>query len=481
MLTPEQAVAQTGARRWLCLAILLVGSFLPPLDYFIVNIALPFIKADLQASDGLMQASVSIYAAAFALFLILGGRLGDRYGPRRIFILGMLGFAAASVACGTAGSDLGLVLARFVQGLFAAIMAPQSLALIHANFNGKDKTLALSLYASIFGLACLVGQGAGGLLIAADIGGLGWRSLFLINVPIVLLCLLAAVRLLNESPRHPPRALDIRGCALFAGFLLPLLACLIEAVPRGWPWWSWLGLALSALSLGLFVIWETRLKRNGGTPFVDLEIFCLPALLPGFLALFCFYAISPFFLIYADYLQSGFQLGPAAVGARILPFGVGFFLAALGSAFLGQRPGKPGALMGLSLQAASMLTVILCVGGARPDLLYLPLVLLGAGQGFALPAMVGVVSDTLNRHQAGMSAGLINTVLQCSSAFFVASIGGAFFAVKNHLPGAAGLSQALIAAALLILLCQLLALWLIRLAIARQTASALPLPTPNVT
>jgi MFS family permease len=462
------------------LGILLVGSFLPPLDYFIVNIALPFIKADLQASDGLMQASVSIYAAAFALFLILGGRLGDRYGPRRIFILGMLGFAAASVACGTAGSDLGLVLGRFVQGLFAAIMAPQSLALIHANFNGKDKTLALSLYASIFGLACLVGQGAGGLLIAADVAGLGWRSLFLINVPIVMLCLLAATRLLNESARHPARALDIRGCMLFAGFLLPLLACLIEAVPRGWPWWSWLGLALSALSLGLFLAWETRLKRNGGTPFVDIEIFCLPALLPGFLALFCFYAISPFFLIYADYLQSSFQLGPAAVGARILPFGVGFFLAALGSAFLGQRQGKPGALLGLSLQATSMLAVVLCVGGGRPDLLYLPLVLLGAGQGFALPAMVGVISDTLNRHQAGMSAGLINTVLQCSSAFFVASIGGAFFAMKNHLPGAAGLSQALVAAALLILLCQLLALWLIRLAIARQTASAPSLPTRNV-
>ncbi|MHC8326678.1 MFS transporter [Pseudomonas sp. LB1P83] len=480
MQTQKPAVALARAKRWLCLSILLVGSFLPPLDYFIVNIALPFIKADLRASDGLMQTSVSIYAAAFALFLILGGRLGDRYGPRRIFILGMLGFAAASVACGTAGSDLALVLGRFVQGLFAAIMAPQSLALIHANFNGKDKALALSLYASIFGLACLVGQGVGGLLIAANIGGLGWRSLFLINLPIVLLCLLVAARLLNESARQQSKFLDIRGCALFAGFLLPLLACLIEAAPRGWPWWSWLALTLSTLSLRLFVTWETRLKHNGGTPFVDLEIFCLPALLPGFLALFCFYAISPFFLIYADYLQSGYQLGPAAVGARILPFGVGFFLAALGSAFLGQRQGTPGALLGLSLQAASMLTVVMCVGGGRPDLLYLPLVLLGAGQGFALPAMVGVVSDTLNRHQAGMSAGLINTVLQCSSAFFVASVGGVFFALKNQRPGAVGLSEALVAAALLILLCQLLALWLIRLAIMRQAASALPLPTSNV-
>ncbi|QGG74529.1 MFS transporter [Pseudomonas syringae] len=470
-LKPNHAEVLTGARRWMCLAILLVGSFLPPLDYFIINIALPFIKADLRASDGMMQASVSIYAAAFALFLILGGRLGDSYGARRTFIVGMRGFAFASAACGMAGSDLVLVVGRFVQGLFAAIMAPQSLALIHANFIGKDKALALSLYASIFGLACLVGQGAGGLLIEANIGGLSWRSLFLINLPVVLLCLLAAVRLLTESTLQQSKYIDIRGCALFAGFLLPLLACLIEAAPRGWPWWSWLALTLSAFCLKLFVTWENQLKRGGRAPFVDLAIFNLPPLLPGVLALFCFYAISPFFLIYADFLQSGFQLSPAAVGARILPFGIGFFIAALSSAFLGQRQGKRGAMLGLSLQAASMLSVVMCICGGRPDLLYLPLILLGAGQGFALPAMVGVVSDTLNRHHPGMSSGLINTVLQCSSAFFVASVGGVFFGVENAIPGIIGLSDALVAATSLILVCQLLALLLIRISISREAAS----------
>ena len=174
--------ARPDPRRWTALAILLTGAFLPPLDFFIVNVALPSIRGDLHASSAALQLVMSGYAVAYAVLLILGGRLGDLYGRRRIFLIGLAGFAAASALCGLAWSANALVAGRLVQGVAAAVLAPQALASIHHLFPPTEKPKALGLFGFMIGSASIVGQILAGILI--DGSSLGWRAVFLVNLPI---------------------------------------------------------------------------------------------------------------------------------------------------------------------------------------------------------------------------------------------------------------------------------------------------------
>lgn len=211
------------ARRWLALVVLLVGTLLPPLDFFIVNVALPTIREDMQATTDVAQLVVSVYAAAYAVTLILGGRLGDIYGRKRCFIAGMLVFGCASLVCGLALSPVMLVLGRALQGISAAVMAPQSLAFIHALFPAHEKGRALSFYGATFGLASVCGQVLGGVLVSADIFGMSWRSVFLINLPIIAVAVPAALKLLGRTRWPGPHAWISR-CAL-AGWWVVVFGC----------------------------------------------------------------------------------------------------------------------------------------------------------------------------------------------------------------------------------------------------------------
>jgi MFS family permease len=219
--TPERTSADT--RRWWALAVLLTGTLLPPLDFFIVNVALPALQADLQATSSVAQLVVSVYAAAYAVTLILGGRLGDLYGRKRVFIVGMVGFGAASALCGLAPSAGVLVVGRLLQGVSAAIMAPQSLASIHAIFPAREKTRALSLYGVTIGLAAVAGQFLGGVLVSTDLLGLGWRAVFLINLPVIVLAVPAALAWVRESRSEQTARLDVTGALLLATGLLTLV------------------------------------------------------------------------------------------------------------------------------------------------------------------------------------------------------------------------------------------------------------------
>lgn len=196
-------------RRWVALVVLLVGAFLPPLDFFIVNVALPSIREDFQASASTMQLIISGYATSYAVMLITGGRLGDLYGRRNVFLSGMAAFAAASALCGLAWSPSVLIVGRVLQGFAAAIMAPQALASINAIFPDHEKSKALSFYALTFGVASMVGLFLGGALIALDIFGLGWRSIFLINLPVIAIAAPLAFFILRETRSEHPSRLDL--------------------------------------------------------------------------------------------------------------------------------------------------------------------------------------------------------------------------------------------------------------------------------
>ncbi|MFD0763229.1 MFS transporter [Mucilaginibacter lutimaris] len=414
-------------RRWMALAVLLTGTLLPPLDFFIVNVALPAIRTDLHASPADTQLVVSVYAAAYAVTLILGGRLGDIYGRKRVFIFGMLGFGIASALCGFAPSPAVLVAGRLLQGVSAAVMGPQSLASIHAIFPTEEKNRALSFYGATFGLASVAGQLLGGVLVSADLFGLGWRSVFLINLPVILLAMPAASRLLRENRAETSEVLDIPGALLLAAGLLALVLPLIEGRENNWPWWCISLLIVSVPLLILFWRLERAKESSGGSPLVYPSLFKKGGLRRNLSAAFFFYALASFFLIFAVYEQGALGHDTLATGLAILPLGIGFFLGPWCSPAIVSRLGSRTAAFGMLLEVTGLIVAgVLALNGIT-FYLFLPLFMIGLGQGIAVPAVVRLNVDEVDPRFSGLAAGLVTATFQVSAAVFVALIGGLFF------------------------------------------------------
>jgi MFS family permease len=420
-------MTQPDSRRWFALCVLLIGTLLPPLDFFIVNVALPVIRSDFNTSSDLAQLVVSVYATAYAVTLILGGRLGDRFGRKRVYLGGMLGFGIASALCGVAQTPGVLIAGRLLQGITAAIMAPQSMALIHATFPAEEKNRALGLYGATFGLASVSGQLLSGVLIEANPFGLGWRSIFLINLPVILCALPAALVLLRESRANQPGRLDVMGAGLLAAGLLALVIPMVEGPRLHWPWWALPMLIASGLLLRHFWRYEQRKEAAGGMPLVLPSLLTASRLRRSLLATFLFYALAPFFLIFAVYQQAGLGHGALAAGWAILPLGVGFLFGPLCSPRLALHLGARTASFGMGLEVLGLVLTAALAG--LPAWLPVPLLLIGLGQGIALPALVRVNADQVAPSLAGLAAGLMNATLQISAAISVALIGGLFFAL----------------------------------------------------
>lgn len=425
----DAGTAAPDPRRWLALAVLLTGTLLPPLDFFIVNVALPAIRTDLQASSDVSQLVISVYAAAYAVTLILGGRLGDLYGRKRVFIAGMLGFGVASALCGLAPSPGLLVTGRLLQGISAAIMAPQSLASIHAIFPASEKNRALSRYGATFGLASVGGQLLGGVLVSTSPWGLGWRSVFLINLPIIILAIPAAMMLLRESRAERSPRLDVPGAVLLAIGLLALVVPLIEGQQHHWPWWCIVPLALSMPLLWLFWQYEKAEESAGRTPLVLPSLLAVRGLRRSLASTFFFYALAAFFLVFAVYEHTGLGHDALTAGLAILPLGIGFFLGPLCSPHIARRMGSRTAGFGMALEVLGLVMVAALALAGAASWLALPLFLIGAGQGIALPALVRLNVDHVETRWAGLASGLVNATLQISAAVSVALFGGLFIAI----------------------------------------------------
>ena len=432
MVLSTPARGDADPRRWLALCVLLAGTLLPPLDFFIVKVALPDTQADLRATPALAQLVVSVYAAAYAVTLILGGRLGDLYGRKRMFIAGMLGFGVASALCGCAPSPGVLVAGRLLQGISAAVMAPQSLASIHAIFPAQEKSRALGMYGATFGAASVAGQLLGGLLVSVDLFGLGWRTVFLINLPVIALAVPAAIAWVRDSRAEQAGRLDIVGALLLAAGLLAVVVPLIEGRERGWPWWCVVLLALGPPLLLAFWRCEQRQERRHGTPLVPPSVLASPGLRRSLAATFCFYTIAPFFLVFAVYEQMGLGHGALTAGLAILPLGMGFLLGPLCSATVARRLKANTAAFGMGLEVVGMLSAAGLAWTDTPAWLPAPLFLIGLGQGIALPALVRLNVDQVDARWAGLAAGLVNATLQISAAVSTATIGGLFFALSSH-------------------------------------------------
>ncbi|MGA0532542.1 MFS transporter [Hansschlegelia sp. KR7-227] len=475
-LLTEPDVAALDPRRWAMFAVLLVGAFLPPLDFFIVNVALPSIQQDLGASSSAEQLVMSSYAALYAVTLITGGRLGDLFGRERMFVVGLLGFALASMLCGLAWSPWALVSGRAMQGVTAAVMAPQALASVQAIFSEKEKHFALSLYGAVFGLASVVGQALGGVLISLDVFGLGWRAIFLVNLPVAFLVIAFAVPLLRATRVRDPRKLDLVGATLQMVTLAALILPLVEGREAGWPLWAWISLSAVPILAGAFWRYEGTLARAGGSPLLDPRALNAPGLARGLTIALLFYTISTFFLLFSVYLQQALHASALEAGLVFLPYGLGYLLGPLISPAFRRVLGTFVTPLGMSLEAIALYGVAWLIGattpGALPDHPWLVslLFLTGFGQGLATPGLMHMVTGRVLPAFSGMIAGVTSSTLQVSVALSVAVIGGVFYALSGERADAGELTHAFVVALLVIATSQIIGAGL-GLTIARWPAS----------
>lgn len=443
-----------SSRRWLAFAVLLAGAFLPPLDFFIVNVALPSMAQGLQATPAQIEWVISGYAATYAVFLITGGRLGDLFGRRRVFLAGMAGFGMASLICGLAASPAVLIVGRVLQGLSAAAMAPQGLASIHALFPEQERSRALAVYGAALGFAAVLAQVLGGVLIATDLFGLQWRAIFLINLPIVAAVFLVGMPFLPDTRSATPASLDRLGVLLCALTLGLLVVPLVQGRELGWPWWLCLMLLGAPLVAVGFWRHEAALERRGGTPLLSPRLARSPRVLAGLLSALFFYVVSAFFLTFSVYLQGALGATPVATGLMFVPFGVGFLIGPLTTPLAIRCVGRWVPALGMLLEVLGCLVLSAAVGGAsageRPALvpLVLGVGLLGFGQGWALPTLIRSVIDRAPAGSSGMVSGLVNSALQISAALGVAVLGGLFYAVAAPALSPATLAHGFIAALL---------------------------------
>jgi MFS family permease len=315
------------------LVVLLAGGFMPPLDFFIVNVALPSIHESLGATPAELQLVISGYACGYGVFLITGGRLGDLYGRKRCFLIGMAGFSLASLGCGIATTPLHLVLARIIQGSAAAVLLPQVLGSIRALFP-EERALAraMSAYGIMMGMAAAIGQFSGGALIQWNPGGLGWRTIFLLTLPVCAAALFLGWKVVPETGGGANVRLDLGGAALISLTLAAIVVPLSEGQGQGWPVWVFVTLACAPVLTAAFFRYEARLSRQGGMPLVDIALLRIPSFRRGVLVATLFFFTTSFYLLFGLYQQEGRGMAPLDVGLAIVPYGVGLFVGPLISA-----------------------------------------------------------------------------------------------------------------------------------------------------
>ncbi|RQS62935.1 MFS transporter [Burkholderia sp. Bp8963] len=437
-------IEASPVQRRLALASLLTGAFLPPLDYFIVNLALPAIHAGLKASDAQIQFTVSAYALAYAVMLITGGRLGDLYGRRRIFMIGMAAFVVASALCGMATSATPLVAGRVVQGISAALITPQVLASIRTVFPAQMQARLMGIYGFVFGLASVAGQVGGGALIDLHLWGLGWRLVFLVNVPLGLLALAGTWRYLPENRAGHGARIDVPGMVTLTIALMLLVYPLTVGRELHWPAWTFWSIGLCVPAFAAFICLELRIARQARDPLVDVSVLSRPVVATGLLLAFLFYSIAAFFLTYGIFLQEGLGWTPLQSGLGLSPYGAGYLLGPLATPWLARRIGDGLMPLGFGCLVGGFALCVAQLGQGAPGLaFYIGLLIAGTGQGMALPTLQRIVLADVDTRHAGMTAGAIVATLYIGASFAVACIGGAFFSALGVASGAAAHAHAM--------------------------------------
>jgi EmrB/QacA subfamily drug resistance transporter len=454
---PESAVSasQPGTeayradlRTWLGLAVVLTGAFVAMLDTFIVNVAVPSIRADLHASYADGELVIASYTLTYAIGQVTGGRLGDAYGRRRVFAAGLAGFTLASGLCALAPDPAVLIVGRLLQGAAAAALTPQVLAIIRVSFpQGRPRARAFAIMGVVTGMASVLGQVLGGLIVDADLWGLYWRPIFLINLPIGAVAVAAAPRVVPESRagRAAAARLDRSGAALSTVGLFLLVFPLIEGQQDGWPAWSLAMLAASAVVLAAFITGQARKTARNRVPLLDTSLFTERAFFLGSAAVFAFSAtMPPLYLAFTVLAQTGYGATPLTAALYFAPLALAFSAASIAASRLTRSGTRPVLVAGALLNIAGAgLAIAVCLAASAlvPAALVPALVITGAGEGLFLTPIFNTVLSGVADHHAGTASGTLSTMQRLGNAIGLAVIQIPFL-VTYHDLRAAGTGQA---------------------------------------
>ncbi|MDT9685338.1 MFS transporter [Streptomyces sp. TRM76323] len=463
--TPSPAGAAPAAdrRRWIALAVVMTAAFMDLVDVTIVHIALPSIQRDLGADFGAVQWITAGYALAFAAGLITGGRLGDIHGRRRLFLVGVAGFTLASALCGFATGPEMLVASRILQGGTAALMVPQVLSIVHATFPAHERGKVFGLFGAIVGLGSVSGPLLGALLTQGDLFGLGWRPIFLINLPVGIAALLLGRAFIAESKAPKALRLDLPGVVVAIAAMLLLMYPLTRGAELDWPVWCFAMMAGSVPVAVAFVAYERRRGRRDGSPLVELSLFRVKSFAAGVAVQLAFgIGLGVFFLTWTLYMQVGLGWGALRAGLTGVPFSVAVSVAA------GVSVQKLVPRFGRKVLQVGALTMIAGVGlyrweadrygmGIEPWQMAVPLVVLGVGMGLVVAPLTDAVLSDVPREHAGSASGIVNSVMQLGNALGLGLVsvvfvpGGPGPAVAGAFTGALGWVAAVLGVVFLVM------------------------------
>ena len=431
--------ARLSGRQWVILALVLVADVLDMMDSTICNIAAPSIVANIGGGEALIKWLGSAYALAMGALIVLGGRLGDRYGRNRLFRIGVAGFTLASIWCGVSVSPAMIIFGRVFQGGFGALLLPQGLSILMASFSREQFPTAMSAFGPTLGLAGILGPILAGALISLNVLGLGWRPVFLINIVLGIACFVVACRILPQDKTNRNEVLDNWGTILLSLAAFLLFYGLIEGPTSGWAF-----PCLAAIGLGvLFAIAFVLRQRKAAAPLIKPNLFRNRGFSSGLvIGLFFFAAVNGFSYVLALYLQQ--VLGMKALGASLsmIPLLLGIIISSSLGRPLIEAWGRRLVLFGLILTAIGGLALLTIAALTNAPLstweLAVPLVVLGLGMGACFGSIFDIAIGNIEPEEAGSASGSLSAVQQFANALGSAVVTSVYFSFLGSSQGSKG-------------------------------------------
>ena len=430
-ITPPKT---SNRRPWAVLAIVLVAEVMDLIDGTIVNVAAPSIRADLGGGSATLQWMGAAYTLAFAVLLITGARLGDLFGRRRLFMIGIVGFTAASAACAAAPTATVLIAARVAQGAFGALLIPQGFGMIKEVFDEQELTKAFAAFGPVMGLSAVAAPILGGALTSGDLLGLGWRAIFLVNVPLGVAGLIGAARVMPRTQGTPGTRLDPVGAVIATAAAFALIYPLVQGRELGWPLWCFGLLAAGVAGFAAFAAWERHHRERA---LIEPTLLRNSAFTSGLLVAVCFFAsMIGLNLVLSLFCQLGEGFSPLRTGLTLAPFALGIAFTAPASYPLAQRFGRRAMQGGFALMGAGIALIALMVSGAGNHVSSWTLVpgefVAGLGMGLALPPLFNFILAGVESHQVGSASGVLNAIQQFGGALGIAILATIFFSYVDH-------------------------------------------------